>query len=170
MIEPEQMLAQRKDAVVVKRDDLTTHLLRPREIDILALFQYMIGNVDYSVYGRQNMKFLGLPGYGTAGYTPVPYDFDYTGLVDAFYAVPSENLSIKSVRERVYLGPCREDEVYQTAVEHINQCREEIFQLVNDFEFLDQKDKKGVIYYLEQYFELSEQPKALIYSLQRTCI
>ncbi len=39
-----------------------------------------------------------------------------------------------------------------------------------DFEFLDQKDKKGVIYYLEQYFELSEYPKSLIYSLQRTCI
>jgi len=170
MIEPEQMLAQRKDAVVVKRDDLTTHLLRPREIDILALFQYMIGNVDYSVYGRQNMKFLGLPGYRTEGYTPVPYDFDYTGLVDAYYAVPSENLAIKSVRERVYLGPCREDEVYQSAFEYINQCREEIVQLVKDFEFLDQKDKKGVIYYLEQYFELSEYPKSLIYSLQRTCI
>ena len=170
MIEPEEMLAQRMNANVVKRDDLRTSLLRPWEIDILALFQYMIGNIDYSVYGRQNMKFLGLPGYGTAGYTPVPYDFDYTGLVDAYYAEPSEYVGIKSVRERVYLGPCREAEVYLAAVEHIKQCREEIFQLVKDFEFLDQKDKKGVIDYIEQYFELSEHPKSLISSMQRTCI
>ncbi len=170
MIEPEEMLAQRMNAVVVKRDDLSTRLLRPWEIDILALFQYMIGNVDYSVFGRQNMKFLGLPGYGSAGYTPVPYDFDYTGLVDTYYAIPSENLSIKSVRERLYLGPCREDKAYQAAIEHINLCREEILQMVNDFEFLDEKDKKGVIYYLEQYFELSEKPKSLIHSMQRTCI
>ena len=164
------MLAQRMNANVVKRDDLRTSLLRPWEIDILALFQYMIGNVDYSVYGRQNMKFLGLPGYGTAGYTPVPYDFDYTGLVDAYYAEPSEYVGIKSVRERVYLGPCREAEAYMAAVEHIKQCREDIFQLVKDFEFLDQKDKKSVIDYLEQYFDLSEHPKSLISSMQRTCI
>ena len=170
MIEPEQMLAKRMDAVVVKRDDLSTQLLRPWEIDILALFQYMIGNVDYSVYGRQNMKFLGLPGYGTAGYTPVPYDFDYTGLVDAYYAIPSDFLPIKSVRERMYLGPCREAEAYQAALEHINLCSEEIFLLVNDFEFLDQKDKKDVVHYLEQYFKLSGNPKSLISSLQRTCI
>ena len=170
MIEPEKMLAQRLDAVVVKRDDLSTDLLRPWEIDILSLFQYMIGNVDYSVYGRQNMKFLGLPGFGTAGYTPVPYDFDYTGLVDAYYAIPSEFLPIKSVRERMYLGPCRETGAYQAAVEHISQCKEEIYHLVNEFEFLDQKDKKGIIHYLERYFKLSENPESLIFSLQKTCI
>jgi len=170
MIEPEQLLAQRMDAVVIKRDDLMTELLRPWEIDVLALFQYMIGNIDYSVYGRQNMKFLGLPGYGSSGYTPVPYDFDYTGLVDAYYAVPSEFLPIKSVRERLYLGPCREESAYLAAVEHIRQCKEEIFQMLNEFEFLDQKDKKGVFDYLEKYYKLSENPKSLIYSMQKTCI
>jgi len=170
MIEPEEMLAQRMNAVVVKRDDLSTRLLRPWEIDILALFQYMIGNVDYSVFGRHNLKFLGLPGYGSAGYTPVPYDFDYTGLVDTYYAIPSENLSIKSVRERLYLGPCREDKVYQAAIEHINLCREEILQMVNDFEYLDLKYKKNVIFYLEQYFKLASYYKSLIVSLERTCI
>ena len=170
MIEPEELLAQRMNAVVVKRDDLSTSLLRPWEIDILALFQYMIGNIDYSVYGRQNMKFLGLPGFGTAGYSPVPYDFDYTGLVDAYYAIPSEYVGIKSVRERVYLGPCREEVAFQAAIEHVNKCREDIYQLVRDFEYLDQKHKNKVLNYLEEYFELSENPKSLIYSMQKSCI
>lgn len=170
MIEPEEMLAQRMNATVVKRDDLTTSLLRPWEIDILALFQYMIGNVDYSVYGRQNLKFLGLPGFGTAGYTPVPYDFDYSGLVNTYYAIPSENLSIQTVRERLYLGPCREDKAYMAAIEHMNQCREEIVQMVKDFVYLEEKYKKDFIAYLEQYFELSGNEKSIIFSLQRSCI
>lgn len=170
MIEPEELLAKRLDAVVVKRDDLSTRLLRPWEIDVLALFQYMIGNVDYSVFGRHNIKFLGLPGYGTAGYSPVPYDFDYTGLVDAYYATPSEELTIKSVRERYYLGPCRDDAEYEAAIEHLNQCREEIFQLVSDFEYLEQKEKDQVLSYLEQYFQLSENYKAIKFSLQKSCI
>jgi len=170
MIEPEKMLATRMNAEVVKRDDLTTSLLRPWEIDILSMFQYMIGNVDFSVYGRHNLKFLGLPGYGSAGYSPVPYDFDYTGLVNAYYAVPSDLLGIKSVRERYYLGPCRGDEAYEAAIQHINRCEEEIFQLIGDFEYLDQKNKKEIIAYLKQYFELCDYLKSLISSLERTCI
>jgi len=170
MIEPEKMLAQRTNAVVIKRDDLTPRLMRPEEINTLALFQYMIGNTDYAVQTRHNMKILGLPGFGTAGYTPVPYDFDYSGLVNTFYAIPSENLGIKTVRERYYLGPCREDEAYLEAIEHINHYREDILQLVNDFEYLDQKYKKNVIAYLEQYFELALYYKSLINLLQETCL
>ncbi|MCK4880104.1 MAG: hypothetical protein KAS82_05560 [Bacteroidales bacterium] len=169
MIEPEAMLAQRTGGLVVKRDDLTTLLMRPGEIDLVALFQYMIGNADYSVAGRHNLKILGLPGFGSEGYTPVPYDFDYTGLVDAYYAVPGENLGLASVRERYYLGPCREDEAFIAAIEHINQCREEILQLVTGFDYLDTKYKNGAIQYLEHYFELAGQYQSLIPSLQKTC-
>ena len=170
MIEPKEMLANRMNAVVVNRDDLSSSLLRPWEIDVLALFQYMIGNVDYSVYGSQNLKFLGMPGYGTAGYSPVPYDFDYTGLVDAYYAIPSEYTGINSVRDRYYLGPCRDDASYEAAIEHITQCREDIFQMIHEFEYLDQKYKKEVIDYLEKYFEEAENSNVLLHSMQRTCI
>ncbi|MCD4710686.1 MAG: hypothetical protein K8R52_07560 [Bacteroidales bacterium] len=169
MIEPEAMLAQRTGALVVKKDELTTRLMRPGEIDVVALFQYMIGNADYSVAGRHNLKILGLPGFGSEGYTPVPYDFDYSGLVDAYYAIPGENLGLTSVRDRYYLGPCREDEDFIAAIEHINQCREEILRLVTGCEYLDPEYKNGAIRYLEEYFELAGHHQSFIHSLQRTC-
>jgi hypothetical protein len=169
MIEPERVLAKRFGALVVKKDSLVTGLMRPEEMDLVALFQYMIGNADYSVAGRHNLKILGMPGFGTQGYTPVPYDFDYTGLVNAHYAVPGENLRINSVRERYYLGPCREDEAFIAAIEHINQYREEILQLVDDFEKLDSKYKKELIAYLEDYFALAGSFNELTSSLKRTC-
>lgn len=169
MIEPESMLAQRTGALVMKKDDLAMQLMRPGEIDVVALFQYMIGNADYSVTGRHNLKILGLPGFGTEGYTPVPYDFDYSGLVDAYYAIPGENLGLASVRDRYYLGPCREDEAFIAAIEHINQCREEIIQLVTGFDYLDPKYKNGSIQYFEEYFELAGHHQPFIHSLQRTC-
>ena len=45
---------------------------------------------------------------GTPGelLTAVPYDFDYSGLVDAPYAVPPEGLPINDVRQRNYRGYC----------------------------------------------------------------
>lgn len=170
MIEPQEMLAERKDASQVKMDDLTMKLMRPFEMDVLALFQYMIGNADYSINGRHNIKIMGLPGYGVQGYSPVPYDFDYTGFVDTYYAIPGDNLGIRSVRERYYLGLCREDEAYMAAIEHINQYRAEIIQLVEDFEYLDPKFKKVAIAYLQEYFKLATTHRALISSLERTCI
>jgi hypothetical protein len=170
LIEPEEMLAERFGALVFKKDDLSTRLMKPGDMDIAALFQYMIGNFDYSITGRHNMKILGLPGFGSEGYTPVPYDFDYSGLVDASYAIPGENLGIRSVTERYYLGPCREDEAYLEAIEHINHYREDILQLVNDFEYLDQKYKKNLIWYLEDYFAMAGRNNMLKYSIQRTCL
>lgn len=169
MIEPEALLAERHNATMVKQDNLTGRLFRTEDISRLALFQYMIGNVDYSVPNRHNVKILDLPGYGSTGYTPVPYDFDYTGLVNAHYAIPGDDLGISSVRERYYLGPCREDKDYIPSIENLNLYQEKILQVVNEFEYLEPKYKKGVISYLEDYFDLSEHHKALIYSLQKTC-
>ena len=169
MIEPEEMLAERLDAVAVKNDELSMALMKPGDMDRVALFMYLIGNCDYSVTGRHNLKVLGMPGYGTEGYTPVPYDFDYTGLVNADYAVPGENLGITSVTERYYLGPCRKDEAYVAAIEHINQYREDILQMVNDFKYIDEKHKKSVIKYLEDYFAVAGQHDMIKYSLQKTC-
>ncbi|MCK4991007.1 MAG: hypothetical protein KAS29_10995, partial [Bacteroidales bacterium] len=94
---------------------------------------------------------------------------DYSGLVDASYAIPAENLGITSVKERYYLGSCREDEAYLVAIEHINQHRDEILQMVNDFEYLDEKHKKSVIQYLEDYFAVAGRHDMIKFSLQKTC-
>lgn len=169
MIEPEEMLAQRYDGISVKKDDLGSSLMRPDVLGVLCLFQYMIGNADYSITGRQNIKIFGLPGFGSAGYTPVPYDFDYSGAVDAYYAIPGDNLGITSVTQRYYLGPCQNKTAYTEAVEYINQYREEILQLVREFPNLAPKDAKKMIRYLEDYFDLAAQPDALIQELESTC-
>ncbi len=60
MIEPEEMLAERHDALVIKNDKLSMKVMNQEELMLASLFQYMIGNSDYSVAGRHNMKILGL--------------------------------------------------------------------------------------------------------------
>jgi hypothetical protein len=169
IIEPEGLLAERLEALVVKNDELSMRLMKPEDMDLAAQFQYMIGNPDYSVAGRHNMKILGLPGFGSEGYTPVPYDFDYAGIVNASYAVPGENLGISSVRQRYYLGLCREDADYQKAIDHILDHREEIRKLVSDFPYLSTKHKKEMLNYLEGYFESTVRPGFIRSNLRATC-
>ena len=66
----------------------------------LAVFEYLIGNTDWSVPYQHNIRLLTVPAIKNP--VPVPYDFDQAGLVEAFYALPSENIGVASVRERVY--------------------------------------------------------------------
>ncbi len=169
MIEPEEMVAERNGAIVVEDDELAMILMKPEQLDVVAMFMYMIGNPDFSVAGRHNVKILGMPGFGTEGYTVVPYDFDYSGLVNASYAVPGENLGISSVRERYYLGLCRSDEAFMEAIEHINQYREEILQEVNNFTYLDEKSKNDIIFYLVEYFAQASQYDLIGPRLNKTC-
>jgi hypothetical protein len=89
--------------------------------------------------------------------------------VDAVYAIPGENLGISSVRERYYLGLCRSEEDYIKAIDHINQFRDEILNLVSEFEYLDEKVRTSVYSYLEEYFRISAQPEHFTYSLNLTC-
>ena len=169
MIEPEEMVAERNDAVVVENDELSMRLIKPGQLDVAALFMYMIGNGDFSVVGRHNVKILGMPGFGTEGYTVVPYDFDYSGLVNATYAVPGENLGISSVRERYFLGLCRSDDAFKEAIENISQHREEILRVIRDFKYLDEKNKQDMIDYLGEYFALASQYNLIGPMLNQTC-
>ena len=169
MIEPEEMLAERLHALVIKKDDLRMSLMEPETFDLMAMFMFMIGNSDYSIGGRHNVKILGMEGFGTKGYTLVPYDFDYSGLVNASYAIPGENLGITSVKERYYLGPCREEGEYAQAIAKIKDHRDEILELIRTFEYLDEKNKEDVIGYLEEYFNMADTPYFISRSLESTC-
>jgi hypothetical protein len=143
--------------------------MRPEQFDVAALFQYMIGNPDFSIAGRHNMKILGMPEFGSKGYTPVPYDFDYTGIVNAYYAIPGENLGITSVRQRYFLGICREDSEFQAAIDHVQNLKEEILDLVRNFSYLSDREKKDMISYLEAYFDSAAKPGFIRSSLKSTC-
>jgi len=169
MIEPEGMLAEHHDAQVIKNDKLSMRFMEPESMDMVALFMFMIGNADYSIMGRHNVKILGLPGFGTEGYTPVPYDFDYTGLVNATYAIPGENLGITSVKERYYMGLCREESEYQQVINHMENHRDEILDMINSFPYLEEKQKSEMISYLEEFFILASDSGQIRKELKRSC-
>jgi hypothetical protein len=138
-------------------------------MDHVAYFHYMIGQCDYSVTGRHNLKILTLKDYGPTGFIPVPYDFDYTGLVDTNYAIPGENLGITSVRQRYYLGACRSEEEHKAAIAWLASYREEIENLILNFEYMDEQERVEMVDYLESYFKETEQKGFIDRRINPTC-
>lgn len=76
--------------------------LDARQATLVAVFQYMIGNTDWADDAVHNVELV--QAYGAI--RVVPYDFDFSGLVDAPYAIPDPKLGTKSVRDRLYRGWC----------------------------------------------------------------
>ena len=88
--------------------------LSPADSARFALFQYMIGNLDWAMQAGpsgddccHNSKPIGPGGSAAATVIPVPYDFDFAGMVNAPYATPPFGVPVANVRQRRYRGLCR---------------------------------------------------------------
>jgi len=169
LVEPEAMMARRLDAKMIKSDRLSLRTVNHEMMDLTALFSYMVGQGDYSVTGRHNLKILALRNPPPAGFITVPYDFDYCGLVDAHYALPGETLGISNVKERYYLGACREEEVHMETVNKLAEHQQEIEDLIMNFEYMDEDARLDMVTYIASYFLESERDRFVEAYLDPTC-
>ena len=170
LIEPVDMLAERTRSATIETLTLSQRSIIPEMMDRMSIFNYMIGNTDWSVAGQHNCKVLSVfdpdhPGLGTI----VPYDFDYSGLVNAHYALPAEGLGLESVRQRRFLLECRSVEQYNKALKEFSEKKSEFYRTINEFTYLNEKDKKYMIAYLNEFFKYLE-TGVLIKTFQRECI
>ncbi|MFC2113227.1 hypothetical protein ACFLTA_08170 [Bacteroidota bacterium] len=79
LIEPEEMLADRLNMIALKNDKVNIQQTDTTWTNNMSIFQFMIGNADYSVRGRHNVKLLRFQDPMKSNLIPVPYDFDYCG-------------------------------------------------------------------------------------------
>ena len=169
LIEPLDLLAQRLGAVPIEQKHIGAKYLQPNEENIMSVFQYMIGNTDWSIPGLHNMKIVKSRDFNQKEPVAIPYDFDYTGLIDAPYAIPSEKLPIEEVTERLFMGACQEDAQFQKTTELFKSKKEEIYDLFRNFQFLSDKTKKKNLMYLDQFYHLLDNEKSWKYTYSSSC-
>lgn len=106
-------VAKRVGGHEVKLNGIARGALDAEAATRVALFQYMIGNLDWTFLRSpagdsccHNSKLLANEPERPAAAIPIPYDFDYSGLVDAPYAVVPEGISARSIKQRRYFGLC----------------------------------------------------------------
>jgi hypothetical protein len=107
LLEADEQMAQRNHAVLVHRMNIHGQEIVPESFLTMAMFEYMIGNTDWSTEYFQNTRVMTNDSIGVP--YVVPYDFDHSGIVNAPYAKPAEELQLSSVQERRYRGYCLND-------------------------------------------------------------
>lgn len=123
----------------------------------MAIFEYMISNYDWSMRaGLQgepcchNSRLLA--GSPASPLTPVPYDFDFSGLVDAPYADPPESLPIDTVRQRLYRGYCLHMTQARGFAAQLSSQRAQFLGLFSTIPGLDPREQAKAVNYLQGFF------------------
>ena len=165
-LETERDLARRHQARIADRSRTLFRQVDRKALLSMMLFEYMIGNTDFSIYVRHNVRLL----QDQAGVVhPVPYDFDYAGLVNAPYALPSRGLGLKTVLDRAYLGPCLTMAEMEEVVPAFMARKADVLGLVDSVEGLDGPSRKEVKAYLLAFYSTIDRPRDAKRLLMDTC-
>ncbi len=122
-----------------------------------SVFQYMIGNTDWKIFNHHNLKILTRKADRLA--FPIAYDFDYSGLVKAYYAVPNDELEIDNVTQRLYLGPCLNSDEIESIREKFLKLENQIMEIFGSGFRLNHR-AKYCQKYLSQFFDLLKNENA----------
>jgi hypothetical protein len=129
LVEEPETMAARLGSPLVEIKGATTTDLDSYGDALVGVFQYMIGNTDWSTYGLHNME---LVRQEDGDYIPIPYDFDFAGAIDAPYATPDPKLKLARVRQRLFRGFCHEEPEFQKVFSLFNEKKDAIYALYTD--------------------------------------
>jgi hypothetical protein len=166
LIEDLDDVAKRNSCREYKKQVLYAARTDRSQTTLVSMFQYMIGNTDWSLSNNHNIRYIQFR-TDTASYPfIVPYDFDYCGLVNAPYAIPQQEFGIEKVTDRYYRGVPREKEEIDQAVKMFKDKRELIAATVMNFELLDKKVRQQMLRFIDDFYSDLDDKRKLKYVFQ----
>jgi hypothetical protein len=133
--------------------------LSPQHAARYALFQEMIANHDWSMRAGpagddccHNAKLIGSAGLAAGAVIPIPYDFDFSGMVNPPYATPPDQLDISSVRQRMYRGYCSQNREAVAAAAQMRAARPQMLAALAATPGLDGRTRQKAESFLLPFF------------------
>jgi hypothetical protein len=142
-------LAERSDAVFWPTENFDPRLADADQLATVELFEFMIGNTDWSMLKGHNVAHLRA---ADKTVVVVPYDFDFSGLVNASYATPPPSLRIRRVTQRVYRGLCHPGLDWQALFRRFEAERGAIDAVIEETPALDAEQRAEVRAYVAGFY------------------
>lgn len=166
LLEDEDEMAARNGGTILEQRGALRHHLDTGTMDRMAVFQFLIANVDWSVAGLHNVRLVRT---GVGRVHPVPYDFDWSGVIGTPYAAPGK-LPIRSVRDRLYRGHCVSLEEIRPAMDEFVRRRDEVFALVEEQPGLRPEIRQKLRRSFDEFYATLADPVRMERELRRACL
>ncbi len=168
LLEEPNALAARLGGKVMEQKGALPGDLDPYHDALVGVFQYMIGNTDFSINGLHNVELF----FKDDGAVfPIAYDFDFAGAVNARYATPDPSLNIPNVRRRLFRGYCADAGSYAKVFALFKEKRPEIYALYGDEigKLMDRGTVKETLRYFDDFYETINDARSAKRSIIESC-
>jgi hypothetical protein len=165
-LEDDDRMARRNGGHVFAQEGVQQVQTDPDQMGLLAVFQYMIGNTDWSVTGLHNIV---LVQDSTRNLLPVPYDFDWSGVISTPYARPDSRLGIFSVRQRLFRAVCRTPENLAPIFAGFIAQQDAIYGLYRAQPGLEEKRVRQTLDYYDDFYKTINDPRAVRRAMVLQC-
>ena len=165
-IEEKEAVAERLGGMMLEVNQVHPTNLSAEAAARMAVFQYMVGNTDWDMVYFHNVKLLRT---GEGIHIPVPYDFDFTGLVAASYAKPDERLGLRSVKDRRYRGFCRPEVEFSGIYSEFTELRPELEEIYAGLEGLRENKREDALKYLDGFYDIISSEKQARMRIEEAC-
>ncbi|MBI1809410.1 MAG: hypothetical protein HYR75_05875 [Gemmatimonadetes bacterium] len=165
-IEDPELMAVRVGGVQLKKTGAYFDDLERDPLGRVGMFEYFIGNTDWSIAALHNIV---LVSDTLAHIAPVPYDFDWSGAVNARYAFPDARFKTHSVRKRIYRGDCRDEKALRPVVERFVAKRSAIDALFAGLPQLDASRAKEMRAYFDEFWSTVSRPASIARAVADGC-
>jgi hypothetical protein len=155
LIEDTDEVAERLNAKERNKYEFGRDSVDNFQYDVLNLYQYMISNADWKIGALHNMKMI--QDKDTEKFYAIPYDFDYSGFVNAEYSVPNPDYRQTHVTERIFFGECRSIEELATARQLFIDKKAKI--LAVEKHLFTRKEHKRMMKYIKSFYKILESDK-----------
>ena len=169
IIESVDQLAARQNAMRIETKSIPDNLTDVKTLIDAYLFQYLIGNTDWSIPAMHNIYLIKSKDFSYPKPYVIPFDFDYAGIVNTMYAIPDEKLGIDGVRERVYRGVCISENKVIMAKDRLLAKKQQIYTLLNNDSLLNKSNKRNTITYIDEFFTILESKNAFKRNILDSC-
>jgi len=174
LIEHKARIGKRIDAKPLAIEKTTVAEIRPKDLNLASVFQYFLGNTDFSPVATapdedccHNQALMASE--GNLHYT-VPYDFDQAGLVGAPYAAPNPRFRLRSVQQRLYRGRCENNEYLPATLQLFRSHRKDFETLVREQQELSSTTRRNLLRFIEEFYDTINSPKRAEREIVRKCI
>lgn len=132
----------------------------------MTTFASFIGHLDYSIAALHNVRLVRQQS-GTL--LPVLYDLDFTGIVNTRYSTPDPRLGVRTVRDRLFRGPCQEPQVMGKYLAPYWQAKDAILKLYDETPGLDNRYRTDTKNWLNNWFKMETSPRDVLFMFKENC-
>ncbi|RUT72973.1 hypothetical protein [Ancylomarina longa] len=127
------------------------NLLRDNMV-MLSLFQLMIGNTDWDIGRLHNIDLMSVSEQSIP--IAVPYDFDWSGIIDQEYYTQDQKIDPNAKYQRLYKGYRWGSEDLHAAFSEFQELKESFLGIIFNCPYLNSENKKRVGAYIEEFYQL----------------